>query len=161
MRLAETRDTGSLAIVYQDAVTHANMVGKIDWPDPIPESFVANLIASEELYCFEEEGVIAAAKLSQEGDERVWEDYRSPALYLAKLATSNQVRRQDYFRNIMLPAIVDFAGQKKSLRLDCLADNLALQKYYIKLGFIRIGSTSFYSENQQKIIKVTRFERQA
>jgi len=160
MRLAEIKDLDDLVSLYQEATTHAHTVGKIDWPNPTTESFVAELVSSGELYCFEQAGkIVAAAKLSPHGDVRIWGGQPAPATYLAKVATGNQVRGQAYFRTAMLPAIVGRFGSSGLLRLDCLADNERLQNFYIELGFVRLGDVKFFSEKQQKVLAVTRLER--
>jgi len=160
MRIAETADLGELQTVYQAATSYANQVGTIDWPDPIPEPFVAELIASSELHCFEDERhILAAVKLSRTADDRVWGNTAAPALYVAKLATDDRARSSSYFRTTMLPAITEYAGPTTPLRLDCLADNRRLKDFYSRLGFVGLGDATFFSVKQQRPLTVTRFER--
>jgi predicted GNAT family N-acyltransferase len=159
MRLAEAKDTDDLVSLYQEAASHAHAVGMIDWPNSIPKAFVDDLVASDELYCFGQEQILGAARLSQQGDTKIWEDESLTALYLAKLATGNQTRGQNYFKNVMLPAIIEHAGSNTRLRLDCLADNARLQDFYRNLGFVSLGNVEFFSDKQQRELVVTRFER--
>lgn len=159
MRRAEYTDIDALMDIYQDATVHAREAGTIDWPNPIPQSFVTDLIDGENLYCFGDEQIVAAAKLSRHQDSRIWGDEVSPALYLAKLATSNRVRGQNYLQEHMLPEISNFYDSITTMRLDCLAENSRLQQMYSKLGFVCLGDVSFYSDKQNRELTVARFEK--
>lgn len=161
MRRATTLDTEAIKQVYQDSFRHAHTVGTIDWPDPSNTPLVDELISTQELYAFEQEGtIVGAARLSEHADPRIWADQTTSALYLAKLATSEKVRGTNYLQTHMLPEIEAHANESKSLRLDCLAENARLKTLYLRLGFTALGNASFFSDKQHKEITVTKFERQ-
>lgn len=162
MRQADKQDILKLTDIYEDARLYGEDVGVIDWPKPINELFIQDLIATNELYCFDsEDRVVAAAKLSTNPDVRIWGSENIPALYLAKLATSSEVRGRGYLRHEMIPAIQNYAGQGTALRLECLAENSKLISFYQRLGFTALGEAQFYSDKQLSDITVMRFEKQA
>ncbi len=161
MRLATENDSSKLLRLYSESLAYAQMVGKIDWPCPISQSFIYDLLESKNLFCFEVDGtIVAAVKLSRRPDERIWSDQES-ALYIARLATAEVVRGTSFFRSHMLPAIIDNAGPNTKLRLNCLADNEPLKTFYRRLGFIPLADVTFYSLQQATNIMVTPFERPA
>ena len=158
MRRAGQDDVARLTEVYSDALEHANNVGHIDWPNPCTADFVSELVSTGELYCFGKDLVLAAAKVSSYPDFRIWKDAGKSGLYLAKIATSSQVRGTRYFERNMLREIADLAVDGVPIRLDCLADNPRLKTFYSGIGFSEVGDVTFYSEKQNKHLTVTRFE---
>ena len=157
---ATSSDITDLLEVYRDSLKHAYNVGKIDWPNPITMAFMEYLLKTNELYAFRlDPKIVAAARLSHQPDERIWTDAPPLALYLGKLATSEEVRGTDYFRRRMLPSIQEYAGANTPLRLDCLSDNERLKSHYHRLGFISLGNVTFFSEKQDIDLTVTRYER--
>lgn len=158
MRKAEQHDVLQLTEVYSDALEHANNVGHIDWPSPLTVDFVSELVSTCEIYCFGDDQILAAAKVSASPDTRIWKNVADSGLYLAKIATSNQVRGTNYFEQSMLAEIVTLADATTPKRLDCLADNPRLKAFYSNIGFRAVGDVTFYSEKQSKPITVSRFE---
>ncbi len=159
MRRVEIQDVSQLMEVYSDALEHANKVSHIDWPSPLTVDFVSELVATGELYCFGDDRVLAAAKVSTSPDTRIWKDgTNSSGLYIAKIATSRSVRGTKYFERNMLPGIITHADAEVPTRLDCLADNPKLKTFYSSIGFRAVGDITFYSEKQSKNITVSRFE---
>lgn len=159
MRKAGHADISQLKEVYSDALNHANNVGHIDWPSPLPTDFVSKLVETGELYCFGNDMVVAAARVSRFPDTRIWNDATDTGLYLAKIATSNSVRGTNYFRHTILPEIAALADPPMPLRLDCLANNPGLKGFYSGVGFCEVGDVTFYSERQSKLLTVSRFEK--
>lgn len=162
MRMTTAEDAPQLLVVYREAQEHAQRVGAIDWPSPIPPSFVNELIATNRLFCFEnDQGVVAALKLSRDRDERIWHD-AEPSLYLGKIVTAESVRGRDFFAQHMLPEISLYARNDQipatKLRLDCLADTKSLKKFYVRIGFHSLDDVTFFSEKQKTDITVTPFE---
>lgn len=159
MRPATKHDSSKLLKLYSESLAHAQKVGKIDWPDPISQSFINSLLENKNLFCFEKDDtIIAAAKLSRKPDRKIWPSQES-ALYIGRLATAETVRGTRFFQEQMLPAIIDYVGPNAKLRLNCLADNEPLKTFYRNLGFIPQADVAFYSPQQAAYITVTPFER--
>ena len=164
MRLALMADSENLAALYSEAASYAETVGHIDWENPFPIRIVKELIQDEELFCSNgEDGLInASVRLSQRGDKRIWQiSDEDSYLYVNKLATANNVHGSGYTESVILPNIIKRATQSRSrgIRLDCLADNQRLIRFYLRIGFTALGVTSLYSDKQQRMISVMRFEK--
>lgn len=163
MRLARTADAKNLASLYTEAATYAQTVGHIDWENPFPIQTINEFIAEQKLFCsYDENGLpIASARLTHEGNEKIWQVFDdNQYLYVSKLATANSLHGTGYVADVMFPDIIERASQSRSnaIRLDCLADNPRLIRYYSRLGFSALGIHSFYSEKQQRMLAVMKFE---
>ncbi len=158
MRKAREADLYQITNLYGEALTHAKNVGHIDWPDPFTLADVAQLYATNELYCFGSQTLDGVARISFHPDARIWGERNERAIYLAKVATSNAVRGTRYFERVMLPDIRVTLGTEWPFRLDCLADNPGLKKFYSNIGFIELGNVTFFSEKQRRDVTVSTFE---
>lgn len=160
MRKVSEADLSQITTLYGEALTHAKNVGHIDWPDPFTLADVAQIYATNELYCFGSQTIDGVARISDQPDVRIWGERNERAIYLAKVATSNAVRGTRYFETVMLPDIRGTFGAQLLLRLDCLADNPGLKDLYSAIGFSELGNVTFFSEKQNKPVTVSRFEMQ-
>lgn len=164
MRLAEHEDLPRLAMLYTDAKHYADQVGYIDWDAPFPEAILRGFIEQSELHCSDDNrGIQASVRLSDEANKEIWSSFLpARSLYVSKLATAASVHGTGYAEHVVLPYVLDVARHRlaESVRLDCLADNPGLIRYYTSLCFVSLGDVGFYSQRQQKDIFVTRFEMQ-
>jgi predicted GNAT family N-acyltransferase len=135
-------------------------VGYIDWPE-ITESIVSDLIETKHLYCFEDDHrVVAALKAEFEPDQRIWENEITKFVYIGRAATAKEVRGMGYFKKQMLPGVMKYGEENEAygIRLDCLADNDGLNKFYRNLGFELIGQRTFYSDRLSKELEVSKYQ---
>jgi ribosomal protein S18 acetylase RimI-like enzyme len=164
MRLAYQSDIENLVALYTEAATYAGEVGHIDWENPFSVQVVKKFIEEKELFCVDGENDLpaAAVRLTTEGDNRIWQPNEISAhLYISKLATANSVHGTGYTSSVVLPNIVTRASEAEcdGIRLDCLADNPGLIRFYSRLGFSALGIRSFYSDKQQRPLTVMCFEQ--
>ena len=135
-------DFESLREIYDDAIAWLFEVKGItdQWHRPLPEGEIQSLIDSQEAYlvlvaC----DVAGAVKLSAK-HEIPWEDRQDQALYAHSLA----VMRKFSGRGVGT-TMLEWAGTlarksgKRFLRLDCMAENPRLRRYYSEAGFRDLG----------------------
>ena len=163
MRLAEISDVPSLQELFAQAREHGKRVGDIDWPEIFSHDVLAGYIGNRELYCFEEaeSGLVATARLAETDNIAVWPDEDQRFLYVGKLATADIVRGQQYVPRVVIPAVERLAIErdKVGLRLNCLADESGLMRFYNNLGFNLLGSVRIFSMFINREIETAKFEK--
>lgn len=163
MRLAEMSDVPGLQELFAQARAHGKTVGDIDWPEIFPRDVLTGYISNRELYCFEEaeSGLVAAVRLAETGNIDVWPDEDQRFIYVGRLATADVVRGRQYVPRIVLPDTEKLAVEsgKSGLRLNCLADESGLMRFYNNLGFNLLGSVRIFSAFVNREIETAKFEK--
>ena len=158
MRLVVEKDVPEVVNLYNEARQYAAEVGYIDWPEFTTHN-VHELMANNELYCFELNGqVCSAIKLSRDADVRIWGEDKTPAVYASRFAGSSAIHGTNFRDEIVVPALTNYAAEVGRIRGDCLADNERLKNLYRGLGMVCLGDESFFSEKQDRYLTVTKLE---
>ncbi len=163
MRLATDRDIIKLTELYNSATAYANTVGHIDWAMPFPLKTIAKLIDQRELYCIDDsdhDTLVASFQLKNVADPQKWpvpnnENYA----YIGKLAIASSMHGTDFGRRVVFAQIENYARQNSltGLRLECLADNPGLKRYYLGSGFVPKGEITI--QRNSNSITLARFQK--
>lgn len=157
---AEKQDTPVLREIYDQAIQHANSVGKIDWSSPFPENTITDYCNANELFVVRAknigEGIVAAFRLTKEPNPRIWND-QIKALYIGKVAVGDEARGKNLFYGDILPNLRQMATQSsvEEIRLDCLAGNERLRNFYAR-HFEHRGNNKLMSQFGDEI-EVSKF----
>lgn len=102
------------------------------------------------------EDPVAAVRLGTEPNPQIWQD-GVKALYLGKMAAGDWARKLSVATRIIIPGAHAVAAQRglDEVRLDCLADNERLRKFYQR-NFIERGEVEITNKSGSKL-RLTRF----
>jgi len=129
--------------IRQEAARWLETKGIEQWPvglfNQMADYLAERIAAGEEYIVFLGESVVGTLRL-QRSDPRMWPESGDDAGYVHGLA----VRRERAGRGIGLEMLRWAEGQvvdagKSLLRLDCVAHNARLVRYYEEAGFARAG----------------------
>ena len=140
VRLARPEDVETVADLLDEATRWVGKRGFEQWPLPFPREELCAAVDRNEVYLVEVDGSAAATVTLLWDDQMYWGARPPDALYVHKLA----VRRKQAGRRIGR-AVVEWAeaearaAGRSFLRLDCLADNPGIRRYYEILGFEHQG----------------------
>lgn len=144
--------------IYNQAVIYARTVGKIDWEIPFPEQTLEDYWEQNELYCVRGgfEQLVAVVRLSTEANPQIWQD-NVKSLYVGKIAVGHEARQVGVATKIIIPAAHEIAVQREldEVRLDCLADNGRLRRFYQR-DFTERGEAEIMSKYGDQL-RVARF----
>ncbi len=149
LRPAEPDELDAVFDILQDAAAWLVSRGIDQWPSPIPEVErlpLARHIAEGDLYLarLQPVGRAVGTLYFRWIDPELWHDEKGEAGYVHSLAIHRSVRGFG-----MGAAILEWAKAhirergKKYLRLDCVADNPALNRYYQERGLVLIGQVQY------------------
>lgn len=162
LKRANPEEISAIGEIYNQATSHAHTVGTIDWPQPFPTEYLREYQKAGELFCLrgEQEHPVAAIRISTVPNIKIWPDNDTPALYVGKAAVGLVARSQNVAENIILPNLITMAQEQnlQELRLDCLAKNIRLKKFYEK-AFINRGDVTIDSAFGG-VIHLTRYSKE-
>lgn len=159
---AQYNELPDLQEIYNQATVYARTVGHIDWPFPMPKYILENFYMKKEMYCIRglvigidpdyAEEPVAAIRLSTEPNPQIWQD-DIRALYIGKMAVGRDARNLDVATKVIFPAVHEMAEQRdlSEVRLDCLADNERLRRFYERT-FTERGEVEIVSSSGAKIL---------
>ncbi|MEM7114100.1 MAG: GNAT family N-acetyltransferase [Chloroflexota bacterium] len=107
------------------------------WTLRFTAEWITESIAKGEFFCGQvDQDIIAVFRLT-DNDSSMWGDRTNDAIYIHSLAVVRRWRGYG-IGQYLLQWIEGYAAQaaRRYLRLDCLADNLALCRYYEQAGFV-------------------------
>lgn len=141
LRAARLGDLAEVLDILTEAARWAQSVG-VDrwWPVPFPEAWVRPGIMRGEVRVAARRARIVGTLTLTAVDSRMWGHQPPVAGYVHRLA----VRRADAHQGLG-SRMLDDAGTevrawgRSKLRLDCLATNESLVRYYRRLGFREVG----------------------
>jgi GNAT superfamily N-acetyltransferase len=118
---------------------------------------IKQAICNQETYIvLEDKEIVATFTLlskQSEWDRHIWgSDPSSKSLYLHRLAIIPSYMKRGIGENI-LTWICEHANNKDYLKLDCVTDNIKLNKFYMSNDFELIGVTDGHSKYQKRIKK--------
>ncbi len=114
------------------------------WPVPYPADILLRHVARSELYVVDRGPEIAIATVTlQWEDVPFWGERPPDGCYLHHFAVRRSVAGQRVGEQVVAWAERVARGRGRAfLRLDCLADDPVLIRYYERLGFERRGETT-------------------
>jgi GNAT superfamily N-acetyltransferase len=140
--LASPSDENLVVSIYTEIGTWLHQSKGItgQWFKQLSCSDARHFINTGELYVvFKGEDNIGALRLSAEPDH-LWTDCPAIALYLHSLAVRRAFAGQDLGRTMLAWAEEQAKAAGKSyLRLDCMAGNSYLRRYYTDAGYTPLG----------------------
>jgi GNAT superfamily N-acetyltransferase len=111
------------------------------WPERFPDGVIADAIAAGEVFLARVGSDVIGTIRIQDADEAAWGEDEAQAIYVHSLAVRRDRRGQGLGAAILDQVQKDAgAAGKPLLRLDCLATNTGLRRYYNKLGFTCRGN---------------------
>lgn len=140
--LATPGDEAAVVSIYTEIGTwlHEKKGVTRQWFRQLPPADARQFIDTGELYlAYLGDAPIGALRLTPEPD-RLWHSRPASALYLHSLAV-----RRAYAGRALGRAMLSWveaqarAAGKARLRLDCMADNLTLRRYYTEAGYTPLG----------------------
>ncbi len=144
IRPARPEDLDLVMGILSDACRWLHARGIQQWPDPIPPSewqVMALTIAAGDVYlAFLPDGRAVGTFRFQWRDQELWGEDSSRAGYIHDFAIHDSVRGNGVGTAMLEWAKEHFRSQgKQFLRLDCVAHNPGLNRYYRKLGLTYRG----------------------
>jgi ribosomal protein S18 acetylase RimI-like enzyme len=136
VRRAGLADVDEIVAVLSEAARWLLARGIRQWPDPFPRERVERLVRRGDLYLARLDGKSAATLALQWSDPTFWGEQPDDAGYVHALA----VRRAQAARGLGARLLEWAEGEvvargRQFLRLDCVAENDALRRYYGGQGF--------------------------
>lgn len=131
--------------------------GLNQWTLPFEVEWIKQSIDAGEFFVVKiDQEIVAVFRLTE--TDSMWEEHFERAIYIHSLA----VRSSWHGHNIGLEImkwIEAYAtqNQKRCLRLDCMADNEILCRYYMAIGFVKRRIVKI--ENDDSVYKAQLFEK--
>lgn len=143
-RLAGPADVAEVVGLLTEAAAWARDRGiERWWPIPFPERIVRRGVERGEVFLVHRtDELVGTIALARE-DPLMWGDQPPVAGYVHRLAVRRSLAGAGLGRAILEWADGEVRRWGRSkLRLDCLATNAALRRYYLGLGFREVGTVS-------------------
>jgi ribosomal protein S18 acetylase RimI-like enzyme len=143
VREADPADLDTVVSMLEEAARWMVSRSIEGWtPDGFSRERIAVLIEGGEMYLAVLDGRPAGTFALQWSDRETWGDVPDDAGYVHGLAIRREFAGMGLGREMLGRAeqMVSLA-QRECLRLDCVADNEALNEYYRRAGFAARGST--------------------
>ena len=142
MRQARPTDLDTVVSMLEEAARWMVRRGIEGWtPDGFSRERIAVLIERGEMYLAVLAGRPAGTFALQWSDRETWGDVPDDAGYIHGLAIRREFAGTGLGREMLVRAehLVS-RSEREYLRLDCVADNEALNEYYRRVGFAYRGS---------------------
>jgi ribosomal protein S18 acetylase RimI-like enzyme len=141
VREARPADLAAVVSMLEEAARWMLRRGIEGWtPDGFSRERIAVLIESGEMYLAVLDGRPAGTFTLQWSDTETWGDVPDDAGYIHGLAIRREFAGKGLGREMLRRAEQTVSrSEREYLRLDCVADNDALNEYYRQAGFARRG----------------------
>jgi GNAT superfamily N-acetyltransferase len=153
---ARPEDEGAIYGLLEEAAVWLSARGIAQWkPGALPRSVISGGVARSEIFVVRGVSRLVATLQLQHSDPEIWGEDDGDALYVHRLC----VARAEAGMGLGL-RLLDWARSqarargRRLLRLDCVASNAALRRYYAAAGFVPRGEVEIG-------IALARFERMA
>jgi ribosomal protein S18 acetylase RimI-like enzyme len=145
VREARPADLDAVVSMLEEAARWMVRRGIEGWtPDGFSRERIAVLIESGEMYLAVLDGRSAGTFALQWSDRETWGDVPDDAGYIHGLAIRREFAGTGLGREMLRWAEqMVYRSEREYLRLDCVADNDALNEYYRRAGFAYRGSAVF------------------
>ena len=136
MRQARAKDVDELVATLSEAARWLLERGIEQWPDPFPRGRVEALVRRGELFVVRLDGEPAGSLVLRWSDPSFWGEQPDDAGYVHALAVRRAYAGRGLGARLLEWADVRVVeAGREFLRLDCMAENGALRRYYEQLGF--------------------------
>ena len=138
---ARASELDTVLSILEEAAQWLVSTGIEGWqPGSFSRQRIADRIEREEMYLAEVGGRSAGTLALQWSDEETWGNVPEDAGYVHGLAIRRDFAGQGLGRELLRWAEDRAAASgKRYLRLDCVAENRALNEYYRRAGFVYCG----------------------
>jgi GNAT superfamily N-acetyltransferase len=110
------------------------------WSVPFPEAWVRASIERGEVFVAEHQSRIVGTLTLTRQDVLMWGEQPPAAGYVHRVAIRRDLTHQGLGARLLEWAASEVRSWDRSkLRLDCLATNLTLVRYYLNQGFMKVG----------------------
>ncbi|MCM3748772.1 GNAT family N-acetyltransferase [Paenibacillus pasadenensis] len=152
VRRANAEDADAMHELYVDAAKWISAKGIRQWGEAdFPKSYIEQFIREKEVFVAVQNGELAGCFSVQWDYETIWgEQFHEQAGYVHRLATSRKFKGQAVGSQLLQWAENYIKSKGKSwMRLDCMADNESLNRYYLSQGLVYCGrhDDQFWSAN--------------
>jgi GNAT superfamily N-acetyltransferase len=153
---ARPDDAEAVCQLLDEAAVWLSARGVSQWrPGALPRSVVENGIARGEIFVVRSPAGLVATLQLAESDPKVWGNDEGDALYLHRLCVARSETGKGLGARLLDWASTEVRARgRRQLRLDCVASNDALRRYYARAGFAERGDVEVG-------VLLARFERMA
>lgn len=150
-----------LAILNENSAWMKEAKGIVgQWPEPWPEDYIQGRIEAGEMYLAFVDGQPAGTLALLWSDEETWGDRPGEAGYIYHLAVRRSFAGQGLGRKLLDWAAEQVAAAGKLyLRLDCVAANPVLRKYYPAAGFSLVDVRTVPIDGGRRPVELVLFEK--
>ncbi|MBO0471073.1 GNAT family N-acetyltransferase [Enterococcus sp. DIV0242_7C1] len=149
LRKATTEEGQTALELLKETAEWLKSIGSDQWSDVLKGEDKHGLIAAvkrgEVFFFYNNEkqlaGMVAAWQKPTEWDRLLWKNIESSqkSCYLHRVIIRPRYRKAGYGKELLNAVKVEFENQVDELRLDCLASNQRLSRFYIENEFKYIG----------------------
>jgi GNAT superfamily N-acetyltransferase len=137
---ATIAELADVAAVLEDAAAWLNERGVRQWPSRFPVRLLQPAIESGETWLVRA-GADVVATVTVDHADAAWDDLPTDAAYVHRMAVRRHGERLGTW---MLDWVTQVAADegRRAVRLDCVATNEGLCRYYEQQGFRRVGTVT-------------------
>jgi GNAT superfamily N-acetyltransferase len=138
---ARSDDAAAVRALVEEAAEFLTAHGIRQWaPGALPASLIPRGIARGEVWVVRAGGGLAASLTLEDEDLETWGASDGSALYLHRLVVARAHAGEGLGRRLLAWAGDEARARgRRSLRLDCVASNTFLRRYYADAGFAERG----------------------
>jgi len=137
VRRATVDDHGVILDLLAEGASYARSRGIDQWPERFPEELILSGIERDEVFVGVVDGVVVSTLSLAWSDRVFWGADDGQAGYVHRLAVNAERRGTGLGRLFLDWAQIQIGHADRSLlRLDCLAQNAQLRKWYETIGFV-------------------------
>ncbi|MEW8967170.1 GNAT family N-acetyltransferase [Exiguobacterium alkaliphilum] len=147
IRLATRADLQAIDSLILNKAKAFRAAGKTQWEkylDPSRTEFVRHDVTNGTVYVYEENGkIFGSVSLipPTSWDHNLWDD-AEVAVYVHRLVVDARMKGKRVGEQLMRHALTQTVG---TIRLDCVATNAFLNRYYRQFGFAYVGERDGFS----------------
>lgn len=125
----------------------------LDWLESMEPEIYLSVKSGNFFFAMHEERVVGVVEILSK-PERIWKYDKSQAIYIHKLAIKRENSGLGVGANIISKLLSWSAKNERScIRLDCVANNVSLRKYYERNGF------KFISVKNNGLVELALYEK--
>ncbi|RDW15036.1 GNAT family N-acetyltransferase [Oceanobacillus chungangensis] len=167
VRIAEETDTESVIRLLQDTASSLQKKGILQWEYLLLGEDTKEIeqgVVAGTTYVVEANGEMVAAfnfsSKQNDWDIALWGKRNDAAYYIHRLAVNPKYRHQQIGRKLLSWIDHNLKLENGSVRLDCIANNPVLNKFYLDAGFTFVGYGEQEEERFSKYEKIHQVEKE-
>ncbi len=144
MELATQSDLEGIQSLLAELAKWLHSKNVRQWLSPHPKESLIREIDAGEVFVWKTDGVVRATITLTSARDEYWHEASEPALYVHRLAVDRAFAGQGLGSKILSWAEDELRSREiPLLRLDCMATNEVLRKYYAERGFTFCGISHY------------------